>query len=195
MVSRYEKSFVGMFDTVDEIIRKTDNAHHRAILLNYRRHGLLEVSQRWPELVNAEMMVNEPRYFMNMAGVSFVLDGREQVTAFYQSLEDTASIVMWPTDQVLAVADWGFASEATFLHFVPGQKLAADGVDVDDPEATYLLKRRYAFVWHYDENAKLIGEHVYEAGMPEIVKPDQADVITPADARRLLAPLIDNPPA
>jgi hypothetical protein len=52
-----------MFDSVDEIIRATENPRHRAILLNYRRHGLLEVSQRWP-------------------GSWILLDGREQVAGF-----------------------------------------------------------------------------------------------------------------
>ena len=41
----------------------------------------------------------------------------------------------------------------------------------------------------------MIGEHVYEDGASrEITKPAPEDVITPARARELLAPAIDNPP-
>ena len=75
---------------------------------------------------------------MTENGHGVVLDGMDEVSAFYQHLEQSGAIVLWPEEQHVAVADWGFASEASFLHFVPGAMLAADGVDVDvdDPGAT-----------------------------------------------------------
>lgn len=193
MKSSYEKSFVGMFNSVDDMIRETPSPRHRAILLNYRRHGLLEVSQRWDELMAPTMMVEHPVYRMNEGGRSALLDGREQVAAFYQQLQDTGSIVLWPAEQVVAVNDWGFASEALFNHFVPGSMLAED--EIDDPEATYLVKHRLAMVWHYDSDCRLIGEHVYEDGTTrEVLKPEPHDVITPEMARELLSPIIENEP-
>jgi hypothetical protein len=49
--------------------------------------------------------------------------------------------------------------------------------------------------WHYDERARLIGENFFEyRGRRVVTKPDPADVITPADARRLYAPVLANPP-
>ena len=196
MASQYEAGFVGMFDSVDELIRQAENPHHRAILLNYRVHGLLEVSQRYRELMAPDMMVEHPVYRMNEDGKSFALDGRDQVASFYHELEASGAIVLWPVEQVVAVADWGFASEALFRQFVPGSVLAAGGADIDDLEATYLVSHVYSMVWPYDERARLIGEHVYEDGSTrQISKPDPADVITPADAKRLLAPVLATPPA
>ena len=32
--------------------------------------------------------------------------------------------MLWPVEQVVAVSDWGFASEALFRQFVPGSVLA-----------------------------------------------------------------------
>lgn len=97
--------------------------------------------------------------------------------------------MLWPVEQVVAVADWGFASEAHFRHFVPGTMLTTS-TDVDDPEATYLISHTYSMVWHYDEQARLIGEYVYEDGSSRTIsKPDRED-ITPADATRLLAPVL-----
>jgi hypothetical protein len=59
----------------------------------------------------------------------------------------------------------------------------------DDPDEIYLLTRTLAFVWPYDEWARLIGEHVYEdAASRKISKPDPADVITAEQAAKLLAP-------
>lgn len=190
MQSTYETSLVGMFDSVDDMIRASDNPRHRAILLNYRRHGLLEVSQRWDELMAPAMMVDHPVYRMNEGGESMLLDGREQVQAFYRQLHETGSIVLWPVEQVVAVADWGFASEARFNHFVPGALMADDAV-VDDPDATYLVRHRLSMVWHYDPDCRLIGEHVYEDGTSrEVTKPDPRDVITPERAPELLAPVL-----
>lgn len=196
MVSKYEASFTGMFDGVDEMIRTTDNPRHKQILLNYRRHGLLEVSQRWDELLDPAMTVEHPVYRMNEGPSSILLDGREMVESFYRDLVDSGASVLWPTDQKVAVSDWGFAAEATFLHFVPGKLLAAAGEQIDDPDATYLVKHLLAMFWPYAEDGRLIGEHVYEDGTSrEIMKPDPEDVITPADARSLLEPVLENAPA
>ena len=109
---------------------------------------------------------------------------------------DSGAIVLWPVEQVVAVADWGFASEAYFHHFVPGSMLAAGGEDIDDLKAVYLLKHTYAMAWRYDHDCRLIGEHVYEDGTSrDISKPEIDEIILPQDARRLLAPLLENPPA
>lgn len=195
LTSKYEKSFVGMFDGLDAIIRSTENAHHRKILLNYRRHGLLEVSQRWEEILSPEMTVDNPCYLMNDHRRGKTLAGREAVKNFYVDLVSSGSIVMWPTDEYIAVADWGFASEATFHQFFSGEILADLGDDIDDVKATYLVKRHYAMIWHYDASARLVGEHVYETGEGrEVIKVEPEDVISPARARELLAPLLDTPP-
>jgi hypothetical protein len=89
------------------------------------------------------------------------------------------------------VGDWGFASESIFNHYAPGPFLIASGEDVDDPEACYLLRRRLAMIWHYDDRCRMIGEHVYEdATSREITKLAPEDVVTPEEARDALAPLI-----
>ncbi len=196
MAGKYEKSFVGMFDSVDELIRRTDNLPHKKILLNYRRHGLLEVSRRWKELLGPDMTVAQPSYLMNDHRGGFSLAGHEAVAGFYGTLIEAGAIVLWPFEQVVAVADWGFASEAKFFHFMSGSVLAAQGDKVDDLSAMYLVRRNLAMFWHYTSDAKLIGENVYETAVGrEIIKPAPEDVITPERARELLAPLLENPPA
>jgi hypothetical protein len=79
--------------------------------------------------------------------------------------------------------------------FVPGKMLAQDGEDVDDLDAMYLVTMRLLQAWHYDERARLIGENFLEYRSRRVVtKPDPVDVITPAEARRLYAPILANPP-
>lgn len=195
MAGKYEQSFVQMFNGLDDMVRRLSNEHHIRILLNYRRHGLLEVSQRWQEILAPDMSVAQPRYQIEVNGQRLLMNGRDEVARFYDQLSSSGAIVLWPTEQVIAVADWGFASESTFFHFLPGAALLAQGEQVEHPQRTYLEKRKVAMIWHYDQQARMIGEHVYEMpGSRELLLPDPDDVISPARARELLAPLIDNPP-
>jgi ketosteroid isomerase-like protein len=98
---------------------------------------------------------------------------------------------MFLEDEKIAGADWGFVSESIFNQSVPGRFLIESGADVDDPEAWYVIRRRIAMIWHYDDRARMIGEHVYEdATSREIIKLAPEDVVTPEQAREALAPLI-----
>jgi hypothetical protein len=195
-MSRYEQEFVTMFAGLEKQLESIDNPHHRAILKNYRRHGLLEVSGRYQELLAPDMTVEHPQYRLHEGGQSIVLDGMAQVTAFYESLVAANALVMWVGEQDIAVNDHGFSGEVVFNAFVPAPMLGDNpfgnvraGEDADE---MYLLRRTLAFVWPYDERARLIGEHVYEDGASrEIIKPDPADVITAERAAQLLAPEID----
>lgn len=198
----YEKEFVRMMDDIDSMIESTENQIHRKILVNYRRHGLLEVSGRYLELLAPNMTVAEPLYRIFEGSGSVILQGMEQVRSFYEMLAETNMLVMWTGKQKMAVNDWGFAGEAEFSQFVPGVLLGDNvfqsmgKVDVAstqyDPDAFYLVRRTLAFVWHYDSDCKMIGEHVYEdTNSKVIIKVDKDDVITANRARELLSPLID----
>ena len=175
----------------DELLRTVDNPRHRAILSNYRRHALLEVSGRYEEILTPAMTVAHPVYRLTEGAHAIVLDGRDQVRDFYAGLVAAGAIVMGPVDEELVVADWGFASECMFHHFMPG-RLLMDVEDIDDPEATYVVKHVLAFHWPYDERGLLIGEHVYEDVASRVVeKVAPEDVVTPARARELLAPQLE----
>jgi hypothetical protein len=187
-VSRFEADFLASMAAVDAAIEATADPHRRAILENYRRHVYLEVSGRIDEILSPEMTVEHPHYRISWAGRVRVLDGAAEVRAFYEELGH-AEAVLWNTDERVAVADWGFAAELTLHQLLPGTALAADGETVDDPDAIYHLSSRQAFIWPYDERARLEGEHIYEDVSTrrfEAVDPD--DVITPARAAELFAP-------
>jgi hypothetical protein len=106
-------------------------------------------------------------------------------------MSEAGNLVMILEDEEIAVADWGFTSESIFNHYTPGRVLVEAGEDLDDPDAWYLLRHRIAMVWHYDDRARMIGEHVYEdATSRAIVKLAPEDVVTREEAREALAPLI-----
>ncbi|MET4538386.1 hypothetical protein ABIE37_000141 [Arthrobacter bambusae] len=193
MTSKYEADIVAAFERFDDIITRTQNPRHRAILMNYRTHGLLEVSGRWAEILQPAMMVDHPVYRMTQRGQTMVLDGMDQVREFYRSMDAAGALVIWPDRQLVAVADWGFAAEAEFKHFMPGHLL---GGEVDDQNATYLVTQTLGMAWPYDEDCRLVGEHAWEdAASRTVVKVDPEDIITPQDFRRILAPFISKPPS
>lgn len=198
----YEHEFVHMMDDIDEIIDATTNPLHRKILINYRRHGLLEVSGYYEELLQPNMTVAHPHYRIFEGGEGVILDGMEEVHQFYETLANLDMLVMWTGNQKMAVADWGFAGEAEFSQFVPG-KMLGDSVfsslgddapqteSAYDPDAYYLVRRTLAFVWPYDEHGNMIGEHVYEdTNSKTVTRVETADVITGARARELLTDII-----
>lgn len=193
-MGRYDNEFIAMFAGLEKQIANTDNPQHRAILKNYRMHGLLEVAGRYEELLAPDKTVEEPHYRLHEGGQSVILDGMVQVRGFYQSLAAANALVMWVQDQDIAVNDHGFSGEVVFNAFVPAPMLgesAFSNISAGDSAEMYLLTRTLAFVWPYDERARLIGEHVYEDTASRVVtQPDPGDVITAERAAELLAPEI-----
>jgi len=177
----------------DALLAVTENPRHRAILLNFRRHALLEVSGRWKEILQPEMVVDDPYYRINENGKSVHLRGIADIGAFYAGLTEAGLNVFGPIRENIAVADWGLAIESFFGNHVPGRVLRDQGEDIDDPDAFYQLTHYMASFWPYDPDCRLAGEHIYEdTGSRRIEKMDPADVITPEQARRLLAPLLSD---
>ena len=177
----------------DALLAVTENPRHRAILLNFRRHALLEVSGRWKEILRPEMVVDDPYYRINENGKSVHLRGLADIGAFYAGLTEAGLNVFGPIRENIAVADWGLAIESFFGNHVPGRVLRDQGEDIDDPDAFYQLTHYMASFWPYDADCRLSGEHIYEdTGSRRIEKMDPADVIFPEQARRLLAPLLSD---
>lgn len=175
----------------DALLAVTENPRHRAILLNFRRHALLEVSGRWREILQPDMTVDDPCYRINENGNSLHLRGKADIGAFYAGITDAGLNVFGPIREHIAVADWGLAIESFFGNHVPGHVLRDQGEEVDDPQAYYQLTHYMASFWPYDADCRLIGEHIYEdAGSRQTEKMDPADVITPQQARERLAPLL-----
>jgi hypothetical protein len=170
----------------DDALATTDNPRHRRILENYRRHALLEVLGRWEEIFEADMTVERPVYFLDVDGSSVTLDGAAEVQGFYKALVDSRTNIIVLENEQLAVADWGLATEATFNTFVAGPDLPGG-----DPEKFYIVKQLIAMHWPYDEQARLIGEHVYEhVANARTIEIPESEFITPHEAQIKLTPLL-----
>ncbi len=177
---------------VDELLAVSESPRQRRILLNFRRHAMLEVAGRWREILVPSMTVPHPVYRVDDDGMTTVFDGLDAVAGFYRNVAEAGLTVFGPLDEQATVSDSMYSAESVFAQITPGRVLAERGEDIDDPDAHYLLVHEIAMFWPYTDDGILIGEHIYEAsGSRRIYKMDPADVVSPQQAAAVLAPLID----
>jgi hypothetical protein len=176
-MNRFEQAVYHSMDAVEKLLQTTTKPLHRAMLENFRRHVHLEGSGQFDKIVADDMMVDHPVYRVSWGDNPVVVEGKQAVVNFYNSV---GAQVLWNSDDYLAVNDWGIADELTFNQLVKGSDLLRMGYQADDPNGYYHLQSRQAFIWPYDESARLRGENLYEDKTSLKITPVAAgDVITP----------------
>jgi len=182
-MNRFERAVHDCMLPTAELLERTTVPLHRAMLLNFWRHVHLEGAGDFERIVAPDMMVEHPVYRVTWGANPAVIEGRDGVLAFYRSVGDA---VLWHSDDRLSVADWGVCDEITFHQLAAGADLQAIGYDVPDAERLYHVASRQAFIWPYDDRARLVGEHLYEDKTSlAIQEVDPADAITPARVREI----------
>ena len=182
-MNRFERAIYDCMIPTAELLEATEKPLHRAMLLNFWRHVHLEGAGDYERILADDMMVDEPVYRVTWGAAPAVITGKEGVLAFYNSVGES---VLWHSDDCLAVGDWGVCDEITFHQLARGADLQAVGYDVEDPAKLYHVSSRQAFIWPYDENARLVGEHLYEDKTSlQIEEVDPAEAITPARVREI----------
>ena len=159
MASQYEAEVYHCMDPTLDLYGSTENPLHRAILLNYWRHVHLEGAAMFEEITAPDMMADNPKYHITWGDSPFQVSGRQGVYDFYASIGD---IVLWNSGDKIAVADWGIADEMWFHQMSTGAELAKVGHQGLKGDGLYLVHSLQAFIWPYDENVLLKGEHLYE---------------------------------
>ncbi|MDR2212608.1 MAG: hypothetical protein LBE21_03145 [Pseudomonadales bacterium] len=176
-MNRFEQAVYHCMDAVETLLQNTSKPLHRAMLENFRRHVHLEGSGQFDQIVAEDMMVDHPVYRVSWGDNPVIVEGKEGVVKFYSSV---GAQVLWNSEDYLAVNDWGVADELTFNQLLKGSDLIRMGYKADDPDAHYHLQSRQAFIWPYDENARLRGENLYEDKTSVKITPvAPSDVITP----------------
>jgi hypothetical protein len=182
-MNRFEQAVYDCMKPTAQLLERTRDLRHRAILLNFWRHVHLEGCGDYERLVAPDMMVDHPVYRVSWGANPAVIDGKEGVRAFYESVGEA---VLWHSDDRLAVADWGISDEIIFHQLAQGSDLQHLGYDVEHAERLYHVSSRQAFIWHYDERARLMGEHLYEDKTSlRIAEVNPADAITPTRVREI----------
>ena len=176
-MNRFEEAVYHCMDPVEDLLQKTTNPLHRAMLENFRRHVHLEGSGQFDLITAADMMVDNPVYRVSWGDNPVIIEGKEGVKGFYNAV---TGAVLWNSNDFIAVNDWGVADELTFNQLIKGSDLKNLGYQADDDDTWYHLQSRQAFIWPYDDRALLKGENLYE---------DKTSVsITPVDSREVITP-------
>ncbi len=182
-MNRFERAVYDCMKPTERLLEQTTKPLHQAILLNFWRHVHLEGSAQYDEITAPDMMVDHPVYRVAWGANPAVVEGKDAVVNFYRSVGEA---VLWNSDDCLAVADWGVADELTFHQLAKGADLQAIGYDAPDANAIYHVSSRQAFIWPYDERARLKGEHLYEDKTSlKIEEVDPAEAITAARIREI----------
>jgi hypothetical protein len=182
-MNRFEQAVYDCMIPTAELLERTTVPLHRAMLLNFWRHVHLEGAGDFERIVAPDMMVEHPVYRVTWGANPAVIEGKDGVLGFYRSVGDA---VLWHSDDRLSVADWGICDEITFHQLAAGADLQAIGYDVPDPERLYHVASRQAFIWPYDDRARLVGEHLYEDKTSlAIEEVEPAEAITPARVREI----------
>ena len=105
--------------------------------------------------------------------------------AVYDCMMPTAALLKRTTKPlhraILLICD-----EITFHQLSMGSNLRLIGYDVADADTLYHVYSRQAFIWPYDERARLVGEHLYEDKTSlRIEEVDLSEAIMPARVREI----------
>jgi hypothetical protein len=180
-MNRFEQAVHDCMIPTAKLLDQTTKPLHRAMLLNFWRHVHLEGAGEYGQIVAPDMMVDHPVYRVTWGATPAVIEGKDGVLGFYHSVGEA---VLWHSDDRLAVGDWGICDELTFHQLAVGSDLRALSYDVADPAGLYHASSRQAFIWPYDERARLAGENLYEDKTSlRIEEVDPADATTPARVR------------
>ena len=183
MASKYEREVYDCMNPTIDLLDRTTNPLHRAILMNYCRHVHLEGAAMFAEITAPDMMADDPVYHVCWGDNPVQVKGRQGVFDFYSAIGD---IVLWNSGDKVAVADWGIADEMWFHQMSTGAQLAKIGITVDKTDGLYLVSSRQAFIWPYNDDALLTGEHLYEdKSTLTIEEIDPADYMTPERVREI----------
>src|SRR5882757_1363214 len=146
-MNRFERAVYDCMKPTARLLERTTDPLHRAILLNFWRHVHLEGAGEYEKILAPDMIVDHPVYRVAWGANPAVIEGKDGVLAFYRSVGEA---VLWNSDDLIAVADWGVADELTFHQIAPGAVLRSLGYVVDKDEALYHVSSRQAFLWPYD---------------------------------------------
>lgn len=198
---------------IENLLEVTTNPRHKFILMNYNRHRYLEFSGRYDEVLADDMIVENPVYNLHALGFNTTISGKDHVRSLYRFWAETNQCIFYGENEQVAVADnfvastvlahqqvWGQSiCSSKFLNMLPrglSQELLLKLLDFKglkaEPDAMYLYTAFEETIWPYDDRGRLMREDVIEPepAKAQITKLAPADVLTTAEAARLLAPLV-----
>jgi hypothetical protein len=144
--------------SIQEKLDRTTDPRHRAMIGEVLAHARAEVDGDL-EGVLGTLCANPVYRYVRNAGPVDQPRGTEAIRDFYVTdiFGGGRHILEGYKDRIV-VDDHTVITEGTMRILQWGRDLVAQGLQVDDPDATYLMSVRLLIVWPFDEDQKIIGE-------------------------------------
>ena len=164
-----------IWESLERRLARTANPRHRAMLECVIKHGRAEAEGDFAAVL-ATLDAN-PAYHFWSEGRDVGPKGMTAVVEFYKVLLGTGcSYLESPKDRVV-VDDDNVVTEMRVRQILPGRAARANGYEIDDEEAFYLISFRAVILWPFSQAGKLIGEDSYVSrNMADIRKLSDGEV-------------------
>jgi len=184
-VNQYLENFKTCMETVKAMRDAEQDPRRKIIAENFQRHVALELAGQGDLVLQPDMTIDEPVYRVKMGPEVTTFDGMDMVKVFYEGVN--AGICTFQSQQCW-VNDWGIASYYTAVLFKSAAQLAAEGIDTGAADDTMFAQHLpMAMFWPFDETPRLIGEHVYLVGDPELHELKDGEMFELQELRELAA--------
>lgn len=150
------------------------NERQRAMLEVVRGHMEAEARLDLDGLLDGQ--VDEPRYHIWGSGRDTGPKGRDAVIRYYSDLVAARRGILEYDIERIVVDDHAVVTEGDIRALQSGTVARAFGYDVDDDDATYLVRYRALVIWPFDEAGRMLGEDGYGG-----VHPEDATRVDPAE--------------
>src|SRR3569833_492331 len=100
IMNRFEQAVCDCMKPTARLLERTTDPLHRAILLNFWRHVHLEGAGEYDKILASDMTVDHPVYRVTWGANPAVIEGKDGVRAFYNSVGEA---VLWHSDDRLSV--------------------------------------------------------------------------------------------
>ncbi len=175
-MSIFLEKFIDYMKSINAAAESEPNPHRKAILRNYCRHAAYEFTNQDNEILSADMTVKNPLYNIKRYGSGLATyTGLKSVQGYYDAVN--REVIMLNDEQLMA-NDWGISSYSTFVRFVTGDRLLQEGHEDVEVDATYVQTSPLAMFWPYNDEARLLGEDVYELDKPVTRKAGPDEIVT-----------------
>src|SRR5262249_35070418 len=106
----------------------------------------------------------DPQYHYWRDGVDHGPKGWDAISHYYAGLWEEHRWVVEYDIQRIIVDDDAIMTEGPYKQIYPGWALRNRGLDVDDPDAAYMISQRLVIIYPFDENGLMVGEDPYNDG-------------------------------
>lgn len=155
-------------------LERTTSERQRAMLEVVRKHMDAEARLDLDGLLEGQ--IDEPRYHIWGSGRDTGPKGKHAVLQYYSDLVAARRGILEYDIGRIVVDDDAVVTEGDIRAYQPGEVARDFGYNVDDLDATYLVRYRALVIWPFDADGRMLGEDGYGA-----VHPDDALLVDPAD--------------